>query len=92
MTRVPPMASPAPPPPDGDRPRIVAKYRGMNVLDDRQSVLIQIDGDLPPGAGAGLRVEGFRRRSSNTWEAPANPQNYMAAQVIGSTFFSGETL
>jgi len=60
----------------------------MQVFETRQHVLIEVAGDLPPGAGAGLRVEGFRRRSSNTWEAPANPQNYMAAQIIGSTFFS----
>lgn len=82
--------SPCPPPaipPEADKPRIVCRYRGMQVLDAREHVLVVIEGEQPCGVGAGLRAEGFRRRSSNSWEAPANPQNYMAAQVIGRTYF-----
>lgn len=80
-------SSPAPKPADADKPRVVCRYRGMQVLDARDRVLVVIEGDHPCGLGAGLRAEGFRRRSRNIWEAPANPQNYMAAQVIGRTYF-----
>jgi hypothetical protein len=83
-------SSPAPASPDAEKPKLQFQYRGMQIFDARERVVIVIEGEQPCGLGAGLRAEGFRRRSRTTWEAPANPRNYMAAQVIGQTFFTSE--
>ena len=91
MTRTPPMASPAPPPPDAEKPRVVCRYRGMNICDARERVQIVIEGAPPRGMAGSLQVEGFRRINSHTWEAPANPMNYATAQAIGTAFFEKET-
>lgn len=73
------------------KPMTVVKYKNMQIQDSRDRIQVVIEGDLPLGAGAGLRHEGFRRKAANTWEAPATPQNYMAAQAIGTEFFGKET-
>jgi hypothetical protein len=82
------MSSPAPAAPDADKPRLVCRYRGLQILDARENILVVIVGEPPVGARGGLRHEGFRRDSNSTWSAPATPMAILAAQAIGTIFFS----
>lgn len=82
--------SPAPSPPDAQKPRIVCKYSGMNILDCRERIQIVIEGAIPRGAGFCLRNEGFTRCSKSTWDAPATPMSIATAQAIGNAFFQQE--
>jgi len=80
-------SSPAPMPPDADKPREVCRYRNMQILDCRERIQVVITGEPPRGVRWTLKNEGFNRRNNTTWEAPNTPITIMAAQAIGSTFF-----
>jgi hypothetical protein len=62
----------------------------MNICDGRDRIEIVVEGFLPAAARLKLLDGGFKPKPGGIWEAPANPQNYMAAQAIGATFFSEE--
>lgn len=82
--------SPAPAAPDAEKPRTVCVYRGMQIQDCRDRIQVVTDGTWPAGARAGLRVEGFRKRSDTTWDAPSSPMSIAAARAIGNIFFGEE--
>lgn len=85
------MSSQALPPPDADKPRLVAQYQGLQIFDARDRIQVVITGEPPRGVRWTLKNEGFTRRDNATWEAPNTPMSVMAAQAIGSTFFEQET-
>jgi hypothetical protein len=74
-----------------DAPRLVARYRGMNILDARDRIQVEITGKIPVEVHGWFRVQGFSRCGNRIWDAPHNTQSIAAAQAIGTTFFSEET-
>lgn len=81
------ITSPAPPPPDADKPRVVVEYSGMQILNCREHVQVLLGSNPPRGIRGSLRIEGFKENDRGIWEAALTPRNIMSAQAIGNTYF-----
>lgn len=92
MTRVPPMPSPAPPPPGSEKPRLVCDYGGLQILDARDEIQVRITQSPPPrGLRWGLKDAGFKSTNGMLWTRPHTPDAIMKAQTVGNIFFAKET-
>ena len=89
MSRVPPMASPAPPPPEADKARMVIDYQGRNsgmqILDAREHIRVALTGEPPKGLRWALKDAGFKVMPGNDrmFIRTKNPDAIFNAHVIG---------
>ena len=84
------MPSPAPPPPEAEKPRLVCRYQGMQIFNARDRIVVVLSEDPPHGIRGGLKVEGFQRQADGSWAKPHSVMAIMEARAVGSAFCGDE--
>lgn len=76
------MSAPANPTPTLGSARLVAKYRGAQLFDARENILIKFDGKLPRGVAGQLHTGNWQRDGDGVWSKRATPASVFSAQII----------
>lgn len=77
------MSAPASPTRTIGSARLVAKYRGAQIYDARESILIKFDATPKRGIAGQLHNSNWHRdRDTGVWSKKATPQSIFAAQMI----------
>lgn len=72
--------------PESDKPRIVARYRGLQLVDARDFIRVVFDADPPRGMRWCLKNAGFKPAADGAWERRMCPDAIFQAQAIAKIF------
>lgn len=71
-----------------DKPRVVAIYRGLQIVDAREHIRVVFETDPPRGLRWCLKDAGFKPAADGAWERRMCPDAIFQAQAIAKLFLT----